>query len=333
MMNFVNLPDILEEDDDLDVLEFVVHGIPRQIYERKNYFDAFDEVAFRRRFRLSRASVLCLLEEIERELEYPHDMNNSVAPMNQLLACLRLYSTGGHLQQVADFMGMHVSTVCRIVKRVSEAIARLYGQYIRFPHGIGEIRATQQGFFSIAAFPRVIGAIDGTHIKIQSPGGNDAEIYRNRKQFFSINTQVICDSKLKITNVVARWAGSAHDSTIFNHSSINRDFLNNLYPNCILLGDSGYANGNFLLTQLLHPRTPVQQLYNESHIRTRNVVERCFGVLKRRFPILAYEAPPAPEEINEQDLEVQINDGQMPNIEEGPDPVRYELPMQNDYYN
>mgnify|MGYP005983608559 FL=1 len=74
MMNFVNLPDILEEDDDLDVLEFVVHGIPRQIYERKNYFDAFDEVAFRRRFRLSRASVLCLLEEIERELEYPHDM-------------------------------------------------------------------------------------------------------------------------------------------------------------------------------------------------------------------------------------------------------------------
>ena len=118
------------------------------------------------------------------------------------------------------------------------------------------------------------------------------------------------------------------------------------------VGDSGYANGNFLLTQLLHPRTPVQQLYNESHIRTRNVVERCFGVLKRRFPILAYscrlkidtlltiivatsvlhniclktndtEAPPAPEEINEQDLEVQINDGQMPNIEEGPDPVRY----------
>jgi DNA-binding MarR family transcriptional regulator len=48
--------------------------------------------------------------------------------MNQLLACLRLYSTGGHLQQVADFMGMHISTACRIVKRVSEAIARLYGQ-------------------------------------------------------------------------------------------------------------------------------------------------------------------------------------------------------------
>jgi hypothetical protein len=94
-----------------------------------------------------------------------------------------------------------------------------------------------------------------------------------------------------------------------------------------------YANTIFLLTPLLRSRTPAEQLYNESHIRTRNVVERCFGVLKRRFPILAYgcrlqinkeliiivvtsvlynicleatdiDAPPAPEEINDQDLEV-----------------------------
>jgi hypothetical protein len=88
------------------------------------------------------------------------------------------------------------------------------------------------------------------------------------------------------------------------------------------------ANTNFSLKPLLRRTTPAKQLYNESHIRTRNVVERCFGVLKRRFPILAYgcrlqinkiliimvatsvlhnicleandiDAPPAPEEIND----------------------------------
>ncbi|KAL1516135.1 hypothetical protein ABEB36_000056 [Hypothenemus hampei] len=32
----------------------------------------------------------------------------------------------------------------------------------------------------------------------------------------------------------------------------------------------------------------IQNLYNESHIRTRNCIESCFGLLKRRFPILAY---------------------------------------------
>ncbi|KYN50458.1 hypothetical protein ALC57_00095, partial [Trachymyrmex cornetzi] len=28
-------------------------------------------------------------------------------------------------------------------------------------------------------------------------------------------------------------------------------------------------------------------LYNESHIRTRNIIERLFGIWKRRFPVLA----------------------------------------------
>ena len=38
----------------------------------------------------------------------------------------------------------------------------------------------QQGF----GFPGVVGAIDGTHVKIESPGGPNAEVYRNRKSFF-----------------------------------------------------------------------------------------------------------------------------------------------------
>jgi hypothetical protein len=127
---------------------------------------------------------------------------------------------------------------------------------IVFPNGIEEIRTTQEDFFNVAAFPRVLGTIDGTHIRIQSPGnksllltyqrfsellicnlgGNDAEVFRNRKQYFSINTQMICNSKLKIFNVVARWPESVHDATILRHSNIQNDFANNLYPNCLLLG-------------------------------------------------------------------------------------------------
>jgi hypothetical protein len=51
LAEMINL-DIHEEDDDLDVLEFLENGIPRQIYERNNHFDTLDEVAFRRRFML-----------------------------------------------------------------------------------------------------------------------------------------------------------------------------------------------------------------------------------------------------------------------------------------
>ena len=80
-------------------------------------------------------------------------------------------ATNGHLQSTADFAGVHVSTVCRIIKRVSRAIARLYGTFIKFPGTEDEIREKQIEFHRIASFPKVIGAVDGTHIKIQSPGG------------------------------------------------------------------------------------------------------------------------------------------------------------------
>jgi len=52
--------------------------------------------------------------------------------------------------------------------------------------------------------PGVIGAIDSTHIATQSPGSDDAEIYRNQKGFFSINVQLVCEPTGYISDVVAR---------------------------------------------------------------------------------------------------------------------------------
>lgn len=41
-----------------------------------------------------------------------------------------------------------------------------------------------------------------------------------------------------------------------------------------------------MLTPVINPQTPSEQNYNRAHIRTRNIVERVFGVWKRRFPCL-----------------------------------------------
>lgn len=42
------------------------------------------------------------------------------------------------------------------------------------------------------------------------------------------------------------------------------------------------------MTPVHTPNNRAQQLYNEAQIKTRNSVERLFGVWKRRFPVLAY---------------------------------------------
>ncbi|KAJ8936528.1 hypothetical protein NQ318_022616 [Aromia moschata] len=43
------------------------------------------------------------------------------------------------------------------------------------------MRATSNQFSLISRFPRCIGSLDCTHIKIQSPGGPEPEIYRNHE--------------------------------------------------------------------------------------------------------------------------------------------------------
>lgn len=68
-------------------------------------------------------------------------------------------------------------------------------------------------------------------------GGNDAEVFRNRKSYFSINTQLVASPNLKIMDITARWPGSAHDSTVLNNSSIRARFEQGEFQNTTLLGN------------------------------------------------------------------------------------------------
>ncbi|XP_047541838.1 putative nuclease HARBI1, partial [Vanessa atalanta] len=185
------------------------------------------------------------------------------------------------LVSVADFIGVSIASPSRIVADVSRAIARLYPSFVLLESH------TRNEFYNIAGFPRVHGVIDGTHILIQSPNSNIGEEFRNRKGSFSLNVQVVSNASLMFLNVVARWPGSTHDATIFNHSDLKDYCEQGGLGNRWLLDDSGYPCKAYLLTLLLNPITQSEQRYNEAHIKTRNTIERCIGVWKRRFPILA----------------------------------------------
>lgn len=196
------------------------------------------------------------------------------------------FATGSILQVTGDFNGVDKSTASRVIDKVSRAIAGLHNTYIKMPRN-NDIQSVRQGFFSISRFPRCIGAVDCTHIKIQSPGGANAETFRNRKGFFSFNVQCVCDASLKIQNLVCRWPGATHDSQIFRNSRLKGDIERGIYGDSLLVGDSGYGVKPYLITPLANPHTAAEQLFNESLIRTRNTIERSFGIWKRRFPILA----------------------------------------------
>lgn len=195
---------------------------------------------------------------------------------------------GSLLTILGELSGVDKSTTSRLITKTIRAIAGLHSEFIEMPSNAEDVQRLRESFYNISKFPRCIGALDCTHIRIQSPGEQDAERYRNRKGFFSHNVRVVCDSDLLIRNIVCRWHGSAHDSTIFNNSSLKVKLENEEFgEGSLVVGDSGYAVRKYLITPLANPRTPAEHLFNESQIRTRNPVERCFGAWKRRFLALA----------------------------------------------
>lgn len=207
--------------------------------------------------------------------------------MNQLLMTLRFYATGTFQLVIGDTFNVHKSTVCRIVHRVTAAIARLRAKYVRFPATAQEKCRVMNEFYKGSGMPGVIGAIDCTHVPIQSPGGEDGEIYRNRKGYFSINVQLICDKTGYISDIVARWPGSVHDSTIFDNSHV-RAMMERSGHEGYLIGDGGYPCRRYILTPITNPTSNAAKKYNAAHVAARNCIERANGILKRRFPALKY---------------------------------------------
>ena len=94
-----------------------------------------------------------------------------------------------------------------------------------------------------------------------SMGVNLEKMNIYRKGRYSINVQLICDSNGRITNVVARWPGSTHDSRILQASRVGQLFEGGRLEG-ILLGDSGYPVRPWLMTPLSYPETNAERAYN-----------------------------------------------------------------------
>ncbi|XP_064489103.1 putative nuclease HARBI1 [Ornithodoros turicata] len=248
--------------------------------------EAYNDAQFLVRYRFTKQTVRELLAMVP--LHASSDNRGlPLPPMLQLLITLRFYGSGTFQVVAGDLVNVSQPTVFRTVDAVTRLIARhLFRDLVHFPSA-SEYSEVMKDFYEIAKFPGVTGCIDCTHVRVKSPGGDDAEVYRNRKGVFSINVQVITGPQLQFFNLVASWPGSVHDSRIFDNSRARVLYEEHRVPG-LLLGDMGYACFPFLMTPLADPgpKDTPRGRYNKAHIKTRNSVERAFGVWKRRFPCL-----------------------------------------------
>lgn len=124
--------------------------------------------------------------------------NTRIPPVLQFFSSIKFLAHGSYQKPVAQDKATPCSqpSVSRHLHKVVDAIVNYFGnRYIKFPQTLEEIISTKQGFFAKHGIPGIIGCIDCTHIKIVSPNfrqlGYPPNVYMNRKNFYSINCQLV----------------------------------------------------------------------------------------------------------------------------------------------
>ncbi|XP_072019678.1 LOW QUALITY PROTEIN: putative nuclease HARBI1 [Amphiura filiformis] len=204
----------------------------RVFRDRTNPFDLYDDNKMYKRYRFTRAGMMYVLNILVPELDQRRQTlrSHAVNSRLQVFIALRFYGSGSVYTSGSDHHGVSESTVCRVIKVVTDTLVELRDDHIVWPTTDEEIAAKQaelpREFYAlICSFPRVIGAVDCTHVRLDScPYGENEHVYVNRKGFHSINIQLISDAKYHIINVVARWPGSTHDSRIIQNSDIGQAY-------------------------------------------------------------------------------------------------------------
>ncbi|KAL5706080.1 hypothetical protein ACHQM5_024289 [Ranunculus cassubicifolius] len=188
-------------------------------------------------------------------------------------------------------------TIHRHFHSVLNAILRLGREVIRpATADFSPLMAANTRSWAMTYFKDCVSAIDGTFMPAMVPI-DDQPRYRNRKGDIRHNVLAACSFDMKFTYILAGWEGSAHDSRLLR-SALTRVRDKLFVPSGkYYLADAGFPHARGFMAPYrgtryhlndIRGRTPAspKELFNYRHSSLRNVIERTFGLLKKRFAYL-----------------------------------------------
>jgi hypothetical protein len=106
------------------------------------------------------------------------------------------------------------ASVLRAVRLFTRAVnTKLAPHFIKFPTTRAEMDRVARSFERRSGIPNIIGAIDGSHIRVAPPKRHQKSYY-NRKSFYSIILSAVVDARGYFMSVDVGYPGRMSDSKV-----------------------------------------------------------------------------------------------------------------------
>ena len=173
---------------------------PRVFRERRDVLNELNDLELIKRYRLNREGILFVSGLVREVISRPTARNKAISPELKVLATLRYLATGKMQQCSSDDLSPSQQTISRIIRETIYALSdvEILRRFLQFPLTQEATAPRQRAFLQDHGMPGIIGAIDGTHIRLTAPKEFEVE-YVNRKGQHTINVGTSCHgSKLQV---------------------------------------------------------------------------------------------------------------------------------------
>ena len=259
---------------------------------------------FRRRYRMRRSLFLRITERLGEYSSYFTERvdatgRRGLSPLQKCTAALRLLAYGIAADSIDEYLKLGKSTALECLENFCEGIIECYGaEFYRRPTESDLQRLLAKA--EERGFPGMLGSIDCMHWQWSNcPVGWQGQFTRGDIKHPTIILEAVASYDRWIWHAFFGVAGSNNDINVLNQSPLFTDAIRGQEPTVRFTVNNHEYNMGYYLADGIYPSWPVfmkgvpllqlekHRFFSEQQASVRKDVECAFGILKKRFNILA----------------------------------------------
>ena len=179
---------------------------------------AKDTTWFHKKLRCDKTSFLRILAIVRSNCHCLPGRNSKHGLSKRLALTMMYLAQGSTIDASATAMGISKSRAVVYINEMLAVLKAMAKTVIVMPSS-DEQEQVESGFYSIAGFPGVVGAVDGTLVKVMRP--HEYEGWYCRKNYPAVNVQAIVDH-LGLFRSISIRSGSNNDQSLWNGSGVHK---------------------------------------------------------------------------------------------------------------